>query len=195
MNLREVIISIVKPLIKKHVRTGKARNINLNKCTCDVELGEELYLYGVKLKAIEGGNNTGVVCEPVEGSMVQCAMVEGVDTNWVLVACSEVKSFTVITEKSKLEVLDNGEVHLNGKDKGSTVVLEELVKRLNEIENKHNALVAEYNAHTHLVTTYSAVPNGQTPTPPPVVSSTSNVQPITTIVDLENPKVKHGSGS
>lgn len=195
MNLREVIISIVKPLIKKQVRTGKARNINLNRCTCDVELGEELYLYGVKLKAIEGGHNTGVVCEPKEGSMVQCAMVEGVDTNWVLVACSEVKSFTVITEKSKLEVLDNGEVHLNGKDKGSTVVLEELVKRLNEIENKHNALVADFNGHTHLVNTYSAPVASQTPTPTPVQPSTSNVQPITTIVDLENPKVKHGSGN
>ena len=188
MTIREAILRLVLPLIKKQVRVGKAVNVDKDKCLCDVDLGGDLMLYDVSLKAIEGGKEVGLVTFPKDKSYVLATMVEGIDARWAITHYSEIESWGIYTEKGKIEILkDSGEVHLNGDSKGAMVVIQSLVDKLNRLEQKHNALVTDFNTHLHTNGNMGAN------TGTPVATSSSSIAPVTSVNDLKNDKVKHGA--
>lgn len=184
---REAIIRMVQAMIKPAHRRGKAINIDLNKCTCDVDLGNDIVLYSVKLKATEAKNDSGIVIVPKDGSYVTAAMVEGVEADWQLVGYTEIDSAAFFFKNGgKFELKDDGTMWLNGDNFGSLLKIQETVNRINVLEDDLN--------------TIKGVFAGWTPTPNDggaalkAAASTWAGQQITktTVSDLENNKVKHG---
>lgn len=81
---------------------------------------------------------------------------------------------------NSIELNDKAEdgIIFNGGNLGHTVIIGNLVKRLNEVENSYNSLVSIFNAHSH-------GGNGAS-MPATQVSSTS----VTEIGQIENTKIK-----
>jgi len=78
------------------------------------------------------------------------------------------------------------EIHLNGINEDGIVKVNDLVTKLNNLENKVNTIIATFNAHTHVASSFGS----PTTTPPsPVVGTLTP----TVKIDLENIKVLHGS--
>jgi len=180
--IRKSVRQMVESMIKKQGRRGKATNVNLDKCTCDVDLGNGIVLPNVKLKAIEGNQSTGIVIIPKDKSYVVARMVEGMEQDWCITEFSEVKSVAFLFNNGgKLEMKDSGQILLNGDGFGSLIKIEKLVERMNIIEAKHDAFVGEYNAHVH-------AGNGI----PPTATSGQLIGDPTTVAFIENSKVKHG---
>lgn len=189
MNFADAVKAVVRTMLKKQQRRGKATNIKLDKCTCDVDLGNDVFLYGVKLKATEAGSDKGIVIVPKDKSIVVAEMVEDADADWCLVQWSEIDSAAFFfKEGGKVEMKDNGEVHLNGSNKGALVVIQNLVNKLNALEQKHDALVAKYNSHKHTGVMAGPATSAVSDTP-----STDSIGAQTTVDDLKNDKVKHGA--
>lgn len=185
--IREAIIRIAKSLIKKQQRRGKAKNIDTDKCTCDVDLGDGLMLYQVKLKARESGNDKGIVIIPKADSYVVAAMVEGTEADWQVIQYDEIDSAAFFFKNGgKCELKDNGEIHLNGSNFGELVKIQQLVDKINQLEQKLNELANWSNAHFHM--------NGNNggATAVPFITTTVNINPQTSVNDLKNSKVKHG---
>lgn len=88
---------------------------------------------------------------------------------------------------------DVDKILLNGDAYGGLPMSPALVTRLNNIENKVNALLTAFNNHTHLYTPSGGLP---TPTGPPV--PTASVAPPLTptqLSDIENQTVFQGNGT
>lgn len=79
------------------------------------------------------------------------------------------------------------EIYLAGDDNGGLVKVQDLVSKLNAIENKVNTIITTFNAHTHVASSFGAP---TTPPPSPVVGTLTPTQ----VTDLENKKVQHGNG-
>lgn len=75
------------------------------------------------------------------------------------------------------------EIHLNGTGNSGMVKVDALVSRLNDLENKFNALLNNYKTHIH--------PHPQGPTSPTTTASGLQSATTTSKSQLENPKVKH----
>ena len=80
------------------------------------------------------------------------------------------------------------EVHLNGKNFDGLVKVNDLVQKLNNLENKVNTIISTYNAHTHVASSFG------TPTTTPVAPVTGTLTP-TIKQDLENITILQGDGS
>lgn len=83
-------------------------------------------------------------------------------------------------------------VELRGSQFGGVVKVEELVNKINRLEDKVNDLITKFNAHTHLYIAPSIpAPGPPIPTVPPTTLEVPIV-PNTTRNDLENENVNHG---
>ena len=82
-------------------------------------------------------------------------------------------------------------IKLRGDQYGGLIKIEELVKKINALEDKLNGLINKHNTHVHITTATV----GATPTPgvlSPTTSSETPISPTTQKSDLENEKVLHG---
>ena len=111
----------------------------------------------------------GFVLEPKDGSYV------------ALTTTSETTGFVSM-------VSEVNQIYLNGDNEGGLVKVQDLVDRLNDIKNVVNDLITKFNSHTHILTLTSG-----TGTAAPTVSPETNTVPNTTVSQLENTKIKHGS--
>ncbi len=152
-------------------------------------------------------NNKNIICTVIDidtaTNTCTCLPIDGVSgpiTNVLMVADlnTEPTSKPNINSQVMVSLIDNNtgyislggsvkSVALAGKDFGGMVIVEELVKKLNNIENLLNNLIGVYNQHTHVVASF-----GTSATPLPIESST--VSP-TVASDIENIVVNHGSGA
>lgn len=85
--------------------------------------------------------------------------------------------------KGFVQCLNDGEVHINGKD-DNAVLYSELEKKFNELKADFNALVTAYNAHTHITTATI----GASTTPGVIAQTTSQGQSST--ADITTAKSK-----
>lgn len=93
---------------------------------------------------------------------------------------------TSITAKdATLEMTNDGSIALNGGSNGPLIVLDNLIQRLNTLEQLWADVITWLGTHTHT----SAAPG--VPTSPPVAPFTGTPPPPTTAPDLENPDVTH----
>ena len=189
MTIREAIRQMVIDVAsKKMIRIGKATNIDADKCICDVDLGNGASLHAVKLKAIEEGEDKGLVIIPKQDTMVCAAMLEGIEANWSLIQYSEIESWQITTSGgAQITVADDGKVYLNGQDHGGLVKIEALVDRLKEIEDTHDKLVDMFDTHVHTVSSGTAIKLS--------APSMTKMPSKTNKDDLENKNVQHGDGA
>jgi len=150
-------------------------------------------------------NNYSVVCTVSDIDTVKCVCnCTPIDGSAVLVnvriKASDKDGFKIIPKNNStvLVTLINkttgyvamvsevDEIHLNGINEDGLVKVNDLVTKLNNLENKVNTIIATFNAHTHVASSFGS----PTTTPPsPVVGTLT----LTVKIDLENIKVLHGS--
>jgi hypothetical protein len=76
-------------------------------------------------------------------------------------------------------------ININGNNKDGLVKVNDLVTKLNNLENKVNTIITTFNAHTHVASAFGS------PTTPPPTPVSGTLTP-TVKSDLENIKVKQG---
>lgn len=176
-------ISGVQPV----VMSGKVTEVQEADGTCAVLLSiDDEPTEGVLITAVTGNAN-GVVLLPKQDSQVWVAEIDG-PGKWGVVKYSEVEKVTVTIGGTAEVVVTEGEIVLNGGEKGGVVVVADLVEKINRLENTLNGLITKFNAHTHV---YAPGPLPPVPTAPPIPLETAVIAPVTMVADLENPKVKH----
>lgn len=136
-------------------------NTTKKTCVCVPKTGGADYL-GVKLMA---KNKTGFYIIPE------------VDSDVVVCIQQDLAFVTMFSDVS--------EIQLNGDNYGGIPIVQNLVDKLNNLENAFNQHILLYNAHTHAETTVNTLV--------PATLDT-NVLIDTTTTDLENKTVSHGNG-
>jgi len=133
-------------------------------------LNGDANILGVKLLA--GTSSTPLLITPSKDSVVIATFLSR-DTAFISLY-SEIES-----------------VQIRGDQYGGLIKIDDLVGKLNDIENKVNGLITKFNTHIHITTatiSATAVPGVIAP---PTTTETP-IAPITQKSDLENPEVKHG---
>lgn len=77
-------------------------------------------------------------------------------------------------------------IQLNDGSYGGLIKIDELVKKINALENLINGFITIYNTHTHTASAFGS------PTTVPSSVETQNISPTTQKSDLENTNVNHG---
>jgi len=144
----------------------KVKSVNINKKTCYCEpLDDAADLVSVRLMA---QNEKGFLLVPKVDSAVIVSFLE-----------NKSPYISMVSEVS--------EIQLNGDNYDGLVKINDLVDKLNDIENTLNTHIALYNAHVHSGGTMMGS------TGAPAALDTNTLTP-TVKADLENITVKQGNG-
>lgn len=150
----------------------------------------------------------GIVCTVSEIDLDEltcyCVPVNGIDADIVGVRlmADVQKGFLLIPEDNSIVVVSFlsdssayvsmvskvSEVQLNGKNFDGLVKVNDLVEKLNNLENKVNTIITTFNTHTHVASSFGS------PTTTPPVPVTGTLTP-TVKLDLENTTILQGDGS
>jgi hypothetical protein len=152
--------------------TVSAVDTEENTCDC-VPMYEAPDLLDVKLfpRDEDGEMKKGLLLVPKVGSVVVVSFINNQDTGFISM-CSEVD-----------------EIHLNGENYKGLVKIEELVDKLNALENKVNTIISTFNAHTH-----PYVDSGSPAVTSVTATLVAGTLTPTQVADLENDTVLHGDG-
>lgn len=145
-------------------------------CTILLDADNDLKVEGILL----GVSKSGVVVYPVVNTDVLVVFIDGSKTNGRVVDCEEAER-----------------IEFMGNDFSGLVKVEELVKKLNDLEDLVTDLVTKYNAHTHVVSVVTACGAGAgSGNGTAVVTTASSTKEVVKTIkkDLENEKIKHGKG-
>jgi hypothetical protein len=158
---------------KPHVAIAQVISSDVQGCTCAVEL--------VNAKTSEKKLTVSLMADVSDGLLMIPA-----DGSTVVVAWSDrMLPYVAMFSDLKDVYLDaTGKITMNQGTEGGLVKVRDLVVKLNNLENKVNAIIASYNAHVH------PDPASGT-TGAPTVPITGTLTP-TQVVDIENPNVTHG---
>lgn len=153
--------------------------------TCSIKIGD-LALTDVRLMAsAQKSTRDGLLVIPKVGSLVLVADDHEVGLRSLFVVKVDDPEKIIYTHKdTSIEIdADAGTIVINGGDLGGLIKIEELVNRLNAIEDYVKNFKSIYNTHTH-----TDPISGSTGAP----SATVLLDPETTQRDpLEDTKVKH----
>jgi len=182
--------------IKNHLKElGKVQAATFPAIVTDVNEAERTITvkdsYGieypdVRLKASIKSSDD-VIIFPKKDSNVIVAIIGGDEGSLLIIAMDEVGKIEGKIGSITFKVDKNG-VELNGNQFGSLIKIEEIVKKLNTIENAFNEHVSEFNTHTHNAPQASS---GTLATLVPLVLSSQNLQ-NTQVAQIENDKIRHG---
>ena len=168
-DIRALIQKLAKTDDEIYSQVCKVVNVNGNFCEVAPVRGDANIF---KVKLLAGDSETPFLIVPA------------VDSEVVVTFLSKDTAF--ISLYSEIET-----INIRGDAFGGLVKVEELVSKINRLEDKVNALISKFNAHTHITTATV----GATPVPgviaPPVTTETP-IAPNTAKSDLENDKIKHG---
>jgi hypothetical protein len=140
--------------------------------TCTVELPEEADLVGVRFKAADNHVDGGIVAIPKVGTSCLIVFIGGSEDEAFLAMADEVDQYIIM-----------------GGGNDGLVKVNELVSRINRLENKVNEIIGVHNSHIHpFVGVTPATPASTAPT---AMVVDSVITPLTSKNDLENTKVKH----
>lgn len=188
-------MTLIKEHIKRlageapmQVQACKVKSVNESDYTCDCEpVDESADFLDVRLRSIVDNNATGLVSIPKVGSIVLVALIANEDAEAFVVSFSELDKIIIENVGGMTTQWLSNVINLNGDGHKGLVKVVQLTQKLNAVENKLNALLAKYNAHTHPYVNVSS---------PAVTSPTTQLEPGTVTPtqqsDIENTKVKHG---
>lgn len=179
LTIKEIIQRIVRDEEELYSVIGTVTAVDEDARTIDVQpIDGSAEILDVKLQANIDGSS-GFVLIPEEDSEVVVTFL-GKDTAYMALA----------TDVEKI-LIDTEEITINGGDNGGLIIIQNLVDKINALENAHNGLVTSFNTHTHITTatiSASAVPGVIAPT---TTQSSDTIAPTTSVSDLENDKITH----
>lgn len=133
------------------------------------------------------------VCEPVTtgADLLGVKLMAKNQTGFYIIP--KVDSHVVVTVEADFSYVsmfsEVDEIQLNGDNYDGLVKIQELVDKLNNLEDAFNQHILLYNTHTH-----AGVTSGGSSTSPPAATDTNVLIP-TVQTELENLTVKHGDGN
>jgi len=148
--LRTWLEKIADERIPLQTVVAEVTSVDKDKATCDVKpVNGDAEMFGVRLKAVVD-DDIGVVIYPEQGSKVLVTLIENQEAAAFVSKVSTIESALITIEnKFTLDLKSDGTLEINGGDLGGLIKIQELVNRLNSIEQKINKHIQEYNAHTH----------------------------------------------
>ena len=126
--------------------------------------------------------NDGLICIPEIGSTVRVAVTNKGEK--YILQFSDLQKLRITIGQSELTVVD-GTIYLGDGSLGGLVKSNDLLSKLNALENKVNNVINSFNNHTHVASSLGS------PTTPPPIPIVGNLTP-TKISDLENNAIKQG---
>lgn len=177
-NIMEAIQAIVAPMIKVQSFVGKVTSVDKDTDTCEVVPQEGGAERECRLTSVTNtGDGSKWVLYPKVGSFVTVSIL------------NNLKEYCFVSQFFELDevVINCNKITFNGGENGGLIKIDELVSRMNSIENALSALRNQYNSHTHL---YSPGPSAQVPSATPIPVNQSGIG-STSKSALENPKIKH----
>jgi hypothetical protein len=114
---------------------GEVDNVDGRTCTVNPVDGSAA-IENVRLNAYSDGDQ-GLIISPKKGTYVIVGMISAVDT--MVLMCFEIESIILNMGNTTLSITD-GEILMNGGENGGMIVIENLVDKINAIENDINSL-------------------------------------------------------
>lgn len=166
------------------------------------QLSDEVYIIPATVTAVNLDSNT-IDCEPIGGNaitdMPSVQLTAEVDDGFLLIPAigstvlvlfskrqppyvtmfSELQGVQVTIGDKAIEMSGEKTIFNSGSF-GGLIKINDLVAKLNNVENLLNSLIVKYNAHVHTA--------NNTPT---LSIETGSITP-TTVIEIENPTVVHG---
>ncbi|MBP3466425.1 MAG: hypothetical protein J6K01_02290 [Paludibacteraceae bacterium] len=160
---------------------GTVSEVDATERTCTLT-HEDVAYYGVRLQPVTGGS-AGLLVTPKEGAMALAVRIEEND-GWMIVHTDEVETIEVKAGDTTVTINADGIV-INDGSLGGLVKVEELVNRLNTIENDLNTLKTAFS-------TWVIAPQDGGAALKAVAEAWSQQQLTPTKkTDIEDDKVKH----
>lgn len=158
---------------KPHLAIAQVISSDVQACTCTVEL--------VTAKTSERKLTVSLMADVSDGLLMIPA-----DGSTVIVAWSDrmLPYVAMFSDLQDIYLDATGKITINQGTEGGLVKVRDLVAKLNNLENKVNAIISSYNIHVH-PDPVSGI------TGAPTVPITGTLTP-TQVVDIENPNVTHG---
>ncbi len=180
--IREALRGMVREMMIDGALQATVKSVNKQAGTIVATgLKEDIDYFNVRLKAVVAdGNGRGILAYPVVGSQVSIVVLDGVDTMLFVSQLSDIESWRIQADNGVyLELTAAGKLLLNGEQFSGLVKVEEVVKKLNKLEE-------QLNSHQH----FWGPPTAPVPT---VLNLALNplISP-TLAVELANPNVTHG---
>lgn len=190
MNLEKALRKKIEGLIPSVLFVAKVKEVDETNYTCDViPVDSEAEIFTVRLKPTIDAIKKGIIAIPAKDSFVIIGLLNKNKNSAFVVWCSTIKKYYIIGDGGNtLEFKDDGTILINGDDYEGLVKVNDLVDRMNKIESAHNNHLTLYGTHVHLGGTIS----GSTGITTPDITNTL-VQTVKS--DIENEKVKHGTGN
>lgn len=156
------------------------------------ETNEEIYSIVCKVSSVDTSAKT-CDCTPIDGSADLLGVRLMAKNQTGLFLIPKVNSDVVVTMINRNTgyvalFSELTEIQLNGKNYDGLVMINDLVTKLNNLENKLNTFMTLYNTHVHTGVTSGTSSTAVTPS---IISGTLTP---TIKADLENSTVKQGNG-
>lgn len=177
--IQDAIRQMVKSMVKPDIELAKVLEFDSSNWSITIELNSGGTNDQVTIKSVLNDDQTGILVEPVIGSMVLVGIVNGRKENMSVLCYSEIKSMRIIPTET---------IQLRGDSFGGIVKLQELQANLDKLKTAIETIQAATASGLNAVGVGSAA-NG------PTGASTFNseVQSIDlNFSDMENQNVKHG---
>ena len=184
--VRSALERMMKKVHPMQAFAGKVTAVNVDNYTCDVESADGgAIFHDVRLKASVDSDDNGIVTIPEVNSYVLVSTI-GNNQDYAYVSIfSKVKSYLIKCSNGvKIEIKDDGEVHLNGDGLGGLVKVAELKTQL----DKNTQLL---EAIQNVFSSWTPVPNDGGAALKAVSTSFTSL-PVADLSNIENEKVKHG---
>ena len=184
--LRSALERMMKSVHPMQAFAGKVIAVNVDNYTCDVEPADGGSVFrSVRLKASIDNDDNGIVTIPEVDSYVLVSTI-GNNKNYAYVSIfSKVKSYLIKCSNGvKIEIKDNGEVHLNGDGLGGLVKVAELKTQLDKNTQLLEAIQNVFNSWTPVPNDGGAALKA--------ASTSFTTMPTANLSNIENEKVKHG---
>jgi hypothetical protein len=153
--------------------------VNESNRTCSVEPITTSLATGFNEVALTADPNDGFICYPEIDSTVRVAVTNKGEK--YILQFSDLSKIRITIGNSEIVVKDS-DITFNDGNLGGLVKLNDLITKLNNLENKVNAIISTFNSHTH-------IGNLGAPTAPPTIPISGTLTP-TQKTDLENTKIK-----
>lgn len=170
LQLRKAFTKFIKNETRHYVTIdGTVNAYNPDNNTCDLLIQDTLW--------------TNVPIAVLTGAQASFYPIPVIDTECTVTWRDGSKSLPQIVQFHQIDTLKincQTLVEFNGGSNGGMVLVNDLVTKLNNLENLVNNLITEYNAHSHILTLTS----GTGTAAPTTNQETGMINPITKAADL-----------
>lgn len=165
--------------------TATVKSVDWSKRECTVTLPDGREIDEVRLRAVADGNDTGIAFKPKVNSEVTVGLLEDSNDILAVLLYTEIDTVELIMpdieltmENGKLKIKAN-EIEFNGGNNYGLVLVQNLVNKINAIEDK-----LSNHQHLYIDTNGAASTTGTTTS-----NGSQVISPTTTRADLENTKI------